>query len=393
MARRPTTANLLLSLGGVVLGFAGLAMVTLGSLSANETGLARALGDCTTSTDALDGEEAAFLTLINNYRAANGLGPLTVSNSLNRAAAWMVHDLGTNNYFAHTDSLGRSPSERAQDCGYPSGAGENLAAGTVWDSAQEAFDAWQSSPGHNANMLGPSYLVIGIAREQVSGSEYGWYWATSFGNVNDSGAPPPPTATPTAVPSTATSTPTQPPAPTATATPAGPPAPPPTATPPPPTATPTTVIPPTATPTPTPTSPPAAPTSTPTNAPATPTSRQRSHRATAVPARCSTSARAPTSPPGLERHRTGRCAEQRERADRRGLWLRPGNEALAPLRPQPPGLRQRPDDAAPRRRLLVHYPGVGSAPDHAVGAPKEIRYRRGSSPRPGPSAPQLRRTR
>ena len=270
MARRPTTANLLLSLGGVVLGFAGLAMVTLGSLSANETGLARALGDCTTSTDALDGEEAAFLTLINNYRAANGLGPLTVSNSLNRAAAWMVHDLGTNNYFAHTDSLGRSPSERAQDCGYPSGAGENLAAGTVWDSAQEAFDAWQSSPGHNANMLGPSYLVIGIAREQVSGSEYGWYWATSFGNVNDSGAPPPPTATPTAVPSTATSTPTQPPAPTATATLADPPAPPPTATPPPPTATPTTVIPPTATPT--PTSPPAAPTSTPTNAPATPTS-------------------------------------------------------------------------------------------------------------------------
>ena len=258
------------------------------------------LGDCTTSTDALDGEEAAFLTLINNYRAANGLGPLTVSNSLNRAAAWMVRDLGTNNYFSHTDSLGRSPSERAQDCGYPSGAGENLAAGTVWDSAQEALDAWQSSPGHNANMLQPSYLVIGIAREQISGSEYGWYWGTSFGNVDDSGAPPPPTTTPTAVPPTATSTPTQPPAPTATptaiptatstpvppnpsptttATPAGPPPPPPTAMPTAvPTATPTTVVPPPATPTPTsapptptPTSPPPAASSTPTSVPAPPT--------------------------------------------------------------------------------------------------------------------------
>ena len=43
MARRPTTANLLLSLGGVVLGFTGLAMVTLGSLSANETAPVQAL--------------------------------------------------------------------------------------------------------------------------------------------------------------------------------------------------------------------------------------------------------------------------------------------------------------------------------------------------------------
>ena len=311
MTRRPGSANLLLALGGVLLGLAGLTMVTFGSLNASEPGPAQALGDCTTSSAGLDAEEAAFLTLINNYRAANGLGPLTVSSSLSRAAAWMVHDLGVNNYFAHTDSLGRSPSTRAQDCGYPSGAGENLAAGTNWDSAQEAFDAWQGSPGHNANMLGSTYVVIGVAREQVPGSQYNWYWGTSFGNVDDSGSPPSPTPTPTTPPPpTATSTPTPPPAPTASPTPVPtatstpvPPPPSPTPTPgasgpPPPTAT-RTAVPPTATPTtvpatPTPTNVPAASTST-----STPTNVRPTATATPTPSPTATPLPTSSEPPNV----------------------------------------------------------------------------------------------
>ncbi|HMO25698.1 MAG TPA: CAP domain-containing protein, partial [Tepidisphaeraceae bacterium] len=68
---------------------------------------------------------------------------------------------------------------------YSSGAGENLAAGTNWSSAQSAFTAWQNSSGHNANMLGQYYQQIGIARFYLSGSPYGWYWATTFGATND----------------------------------------------------------------------------------------------------------------------------------------------------------------------------------------------------------------
>src|SRR5690606_22774689 len=105
---------------------------------------------------------------INNYRAQNGRGALTVSTNLNRAAHWMGNDLGVNRYFSHTDSLGRSPSQRAMDCDYPSGAGENLAAGTNWSTAQAAFDAWRNSSGHNANMLNGNYRQIGIARVYVS---------------------------------------------------------------------------------------------------------------------------------------------------------------------------------------------------------------------------------
>ena len=182
---------------------------------------ARALTNCdvTAGDLALDAQEQAFLTLINGYRAQNGLGALKVSTNLDRSSAWLSRDLGVKNYFSHTDSLGRTPSTRAMNCGYPSGAGENIAAGTVWDTAQEVFAAWQGSPGHNANMLNASYKMIGIGRAQVAGSTYTWYWTTDFGLVDDgtAGTAPPPAATPTATPTpirTPTSTPTPTPTPT-----------------------------------------------------------------------------------------------------------------------------------------------------------------------------------
>ena len=188
---------------------AALLVLLLGAVAAFGGSVqgARALTNCNISDAqaALDAEESRFLALINTYRAQNGLGTLANSTNLNRASAWMAQDLGANAYFAHTDSLGRSPSARAQDCGFPGGAGENLAAGTVQDTAQEAFDMWKASAGHNANMLNSSYRSIGIARQYVAGSPYGWYWVTKFGLVTDgtsgggSGggtATPPPTATP-----------------------------------------------------------------------------------------------------------------------------------------------------------------------------------------------------
>ncbi len=160
-----------------------------------------ALTNCNVADFSLDGEEMAFLTLINQYRATNGLNQLTISTNLNRAAHWMSNDMGVNSYFSHTDSLGRSPSQRALDCGYPQGAGENLAGGTAWSTAQSAFVAWQNSPGHNANMLNSFYKQIGIARVNVPGSPYTWYWTTNFGATNDgTGGAPPPANTPTNTP-------------------------------------------------------------------------------------------------------------------------------------------------------------------------------------------------
>jgi uncharacterized protein YkwD len=166
---------------------------------------ASALTNCDTTDSALDAEEQAFLTLINQYRAQNGLVALQSSNALNRAGAWLSRDMGVYGYFSHTDRLGRNPSQRVANCDYPGGAGENIAAG--YGTASAVFAAWRASAGHNANMLNASYRYIGVGRVVVSGSQYGTYWTTNFGFVADSTTAPTPTRTST--PAVATATPTR----------------------------------------------------------------------------------------------------------------------------------------------------------------------------------------
>ncbi|MCS7294157.1 MAG: CAP domain-containing protein [Chloroflexota bacterium] len=167
---------------------------------------ARAIVNCETSRDALDAGELQMLALVNGARQQAGLPALQPSASLNRAAAWMSEDISRTitrtGTLSHTDSLGRSPSQRARDCGYPGSAGENLARGST--SPEAVFSAWMQSPGHRANILGSFYVVIGIGH-------YQGIWTLDFGTVNDAGAAPTPSATP---PRTPTTTPTPTPTPT-----------------------------------------------------------------------------------------------------------------------------------------------------------------------------------
>ena len=159
--------------------------------------MAQSVGPCTTISSAMDSEEQSFLTLLNQYRAQNGAGPLVISPGLTKAAAWMAEDLAKNNYFSHTDTYGRLPWDRAIDCGYPStGIGENIAGGTATGAGVLA--QWQSSSGHNANMLNGSWRVIGIGR--VPGGIYGYTWVTDFGVVVDIIVPPTITPAPTPLP-------------------------------------------------------------------------------------------------------------------------------------------------------------------------------------------------
>lgn len=166
---------------------------------------------------ALDGEESAFLTMINNYRAQNGLGALSTNDKLRNAALWMAQDMAAKNYFSHTDSLGRDPFARMADFGYTYNTwkGENLAAGVA--GAAGAMDLWKGSPGHNQNMLNPDFTVIGIARANNPNSSFGWYWVTDFGGQGDPGpapAPPPAPATPPPPPPATPAPPPVTPAPT-----------------------------------------------------------------------------------------------------------------------------------------------------------------------------------
>ena len=160
-------------------------------------------GSRSTSADvSLDAEELAFVTLINNWRAQNGAGPLSVTSTITHAAEWMNNDMGQNHYFSHTDSLGRSPWDRMCYFGYcySTWKGENIAAG--YTTGQAVFNAWKASSGHNANMLNPNFKVMGLSRLYVSGSDYGWYWTNDFGGYVPPNSPPPaPTASPSPSPS------------------------------------------------------------------------------------------------------------------------------------------------------------------------------------------------
>ncbi len=79
--------------------------------------LAGGLGRSATASVQLDPEEQAFVVLLNDYRAQNGLGPLSIDSSIQSAAEWMSTDMGENDYFSHTDSLGGLPWDRMCDFG------------------------------------------------------------------------------------------------------------------------------------------------------------------------------------------------------------------------------------------------------------------------------------
>jgi uncharacterized protein YkwD len=186
--------------------------VGLISLAQPATGpqLALAAGDCTVPAgdESVDADESKMLSLINQYRSENGAPALTMSVTLNRAAAWMSRDQAQMGKMSHTDSLGRSLN-RLADCGYTLyPAGENVAWGTgSFATAQSTFDGWRGSDGHNRNMLSPGFKAAGIARA-CAGS--GCYWtldlggpvdaALSGGGTQTTGTGTSPTVVPTTVP-------------------------------------------------------------------------------------------------------------------------------------------------------------------------------------------------
>lgn len=185
---------------------------------------ASALVNCSPATGPMDSAELEVLALMNAERAIAGKAPLKASTTLGRAAAWKSEDpSGRPPAFSHTDSLGRSHRMRMQECGYPWGAGENIAIG--YFSPAGVVDAWMNSPlGHREAILNGSFLVAGVGY-------FNGAWTVNFGMYDDSGntaepttapaSPTIPTATSTSTPTKvpATATPTQlPPTPTATPT-------------------------------------------------------------------------------------------------------------------------------------------------------------------------------
>lgn len=112
------------------------------------------------------------LDLVNQQRAANGLGALTMDAELLEAA--MARAAECSVYFSHTRPDGSqcfSISNRMY--------GENIAAGQ-WDPAM-VMDSWMNSPGHRSNILNSRWNSIGIGC--FVGADGVLYWTQAFGEV------------------------------------------------------------------------------------------------------------------------------------------------------------------------------------------------------------------
>ena len=143
----------------------------------------------------LDPEEQEFLQLINEYRQNNGVGPLTLSDTLSVSSERHSEDMGKYNFFAH-DTVkssyyrpGSRPWDRmaAEGYTYNTFKAENIATG--YETAEEVFEGWRESPSHNAAMLDGHYHAIGIGRVYLPGPKHDWYWTTDFGGVVEPASP------------------------------------------------------------------------------------------------------------------------------------------------------------------------------------------------------------
>ena len=131
---------------------------------------------------ASDANAAQFATevlaLVNQERAANGLGAVTLNAQLTQAAQGHSFDMGCNFFLSHTGSDGSDPGARIDATGYYWLTwGENVAAG--YSTPAAAMNGWMNSPGHRANILDGSFTEMGIGYAYNSGdtvNKYYHYW-------------------------------------------------------------------------------------------------------------------------------------------------------------------------------------------------------------------------
>lgn len=138
-----------------------------------------ALSDRDYSTTALDPEKAR--DLINGYRKQNGLKPLRLNAALTEAAKAHSRDLAKWDRISHFGSDGSNPWDRVKRSGFNAKvAAENVGTGQA--TVAEVLKGWQTSPGHNKNLLLADADQMGIALVQDPKTEFKTFWTLVVGS-------------------------------------------------------------------------------------------------------------------------------------------------------------------------------------------------------------------
>lgn len=102
-----------------------------------------------------------MITLVNEFRASQGLATLQVEPSLMAAAQTHAQWMATSGSFSHTGDGGSSPQDRAAAAGYTGTVYENIVGGSNL-SPREGLEWWKHSPIHLNTLLLPSHVHIGL---------------------------------------------------------------------------------------------------------------------------------------------------------------------------------------------------------------------------------------
>ena len=122
--------------------------------------------------------QAEVVRLVNEARAQNGLGALTVDSRLTDAAARHAVDQARMQQGGHVGSDGTRGGDRITQAGYRwCSWGENVAWG--YTTPRAVVDAWMASESHRANILKARFVHIGLAT--AVGEDGRTYWAQEFG--------------------------------------------------------------------------------------------------------------------------------------------------------------------------------------------------------------------
>jgi uncharacterized protein YkwD len=131
----------------------------------------------------------ATLCLLNQQRAANGVGPLVANPALSSASTGYSQRMVAEGFFAHVSPDGGTLVERLTAAGYLGDdnawvVGENIGWGQAsLATPRSMVDAWMNSPGHRENLLSGDYTEVGLGLALGTPADRTWgaTYTTDFG--------------------------------------------------------------------------------------------------------------------------------------------------------------------------------------------------------------------
>jgi len=156
-----------------------------------------------TQVSGQDAVADSVIALLNSARNQAGIPSLILSAELTSAAQRHSDDMAKTGRLDHTGSDGSQFWERMTDAGYSLTTGaENILLRSN-ANAQAVYNQWRNSPPHQANMMSPEYVEVGVAYAQSADGTF--FFTMVLGTRSGISAPILPS--PTRVPPTFTSLP------------------------------------------------------------------------------------------------------------------------------------------------------------------------------------------